>query len=104
MKKDLHRDYSALCNNTTVPPTSEYLFGDLSELTKDISDANKLARKVRPQHVRGPNRKFNMSSQCNQGPQGNRRFQAYQRPRNDFLSKGRPPRSKYKKEGEPKQT
>ena len=104
MKKDLHRDYSALCNNTTVPPTSEYLFGDLSKLTKDISDANKLARKVRPQHVRGPNRKFNMSSQRNQGPQGNRRFQLYQRPRNDFLSKGRPPRSKYKKEGEPKQT
>ena len=104
MKKDLHRDYSALCNNTTVPPTSEYLFGDLSKLTKDISDANKLAKKVRPQHVRGPNRKFNMSSQRNQGPQGNRRFQPYQRPRNDFLSKGRPPRSKYKKEGEPKQT
>ena len=47
MKKDLHRDYSALCNNTTVPPTSEYLFGDLSKLTKDISNANKLARKVR---------------------------------------------------------
>ena len=46
MKKDLHRDYSALCNNTTVPPTSEYLFGDLSKLTKDISNANKLARKV----------------------------------------------------------
>ena len=58
MNKDLHRNYSALCNNTTVPPTSEYLFGDLSKLTKDISDANKLARKVRPQHVRGPNRKF----------------------------------------------
>ena len=58
MKKDLHRDYSALCNNTTVHPTLEYLFGHLSKLTKDISDANKLARKVRPQHVRGPNRKF----------------------------------------------
>ena len=63
MKKDLHRDYLALCINTTVSPTSEYyLFGDLSKLTKDISDANKLARKVRPQHVRGPNRKFSMSS------------------------------------------
>ena len=69
MKKDLHRNYSALCNNTTVPPTSEYLFGNLSKLTKDISDANKLARKVRPQHVRGSSRKFNMSSQRNQGPQ-----------------------------------
>ena len=85
MNKDLHRNYSALCNNTTVPHTSEYLFGDLSKLTKDISDANKLARKVRPQHVRGPNRNFSMSSQRNQGPQGNRRFQPYQRPRNDFF-------------------
>lgn len=104
MKKDLHRDYSALCNNTTVPPASEYLFGDLSKLTKDISNANKLARKVRPQHVRGPNRKFSMSCQRNQGPQGNRHFQPYQRLRNDLLSIGCPPRSKYKKEGEPKQT
>ena len=51
MKKDLHRDYTALCTSTTIPPTSEYLFGDLSKLTKDISDANKLAKKVRPQQV-----------------------------------------------------
>ena len=88
MKKDLHRDYSALCINTTVSPTSEYyLFGDLSKLTKDISDANKLARKVRPQHVRGPNRKFSMSSQRNQDPEGNRRFQPYQRLRNVFYPK-----------------
>lgn len=41
MKKDLHRDYAALCTSSTIPPTSEYLFGDLSKLTKDISDANK---------------------------------------------------------------
>ena len=40
MKKDLHRDYAALCNDTTVPSSSEFLFGDLSKLTKDISDAN----------------------------------------------------------------
>ena len=84
MKKHLHRKYSALCNNTTVPPTSEYLFGDLSKLTKDISDANKLAGKVRPQHER-KFRKFSMSSQCNQGPQGNRRFQPYERSRDDFF-------------------
>lgn len=103
MKKDLHRDYSALCTFTTIPPTSEYLFGDLSKLRKDISDANKLAKKVRPQQARAQGRKYSSSSQRNQGYQGNRRYQPYQRPRNDFLSKGRPPRSKFKKEGDTKQ-
>ena len=89
MKKDLHRDYAALsCTSTTIPSTSEYLFGDLSKLTKDISDANKLAKKVRPQQARAHNRKYSKSSQRNQG---NRRYQPYQRPRNDFLSKGRLP-------------
>ena len=48
MKKDLHRDYTALCNAATVPSSSEFLFGDLSKLTKNISDANKLTKKVRP--------------------------------------------------------
>ncbi|XP_067018075.1 uncharacterized protein [Acropora muricata] len=101
MKKDLHRDYAALCTSSTIPPTSEYLFGDLSKLTKDISDANKLAKKVRPQQARAHNRKYSTSSQRNQG---NRRYQPYQRPRTDFLSKGRLPRSKFKKEGDTKQT
>jgi len=102
MKKDLHHDYLALCTSTTIPPTSEYLLGDLSKLTKDISDANKLAKKVRPQQVRAHGRKYSSSSQHNQGYQGNRRYQPYQRPRNDFLSKGRCPRSKFK-EGDTKQ-
>jgi hypothetical protein len=107
MKKDLHRDYAALCSSSTVPPSSGYLFGDLSKLTKDISEANKLTKKVRPPHysnVRG--RKFGSNSRYhsnNQSAQGNRRFNPYQRPRNDFLSKGHPPRSKTKKEGEAKQ-
>lgn len=48
MKKDLHRDYAALCTSTTIPLSLEYLFGDLSKLAKDISDANKLAKKFRP--------------------------------------------------------
>lgn len=48
MKKDLHKDYAALCSAATVPATSGYLFGDLSKLTKDISGANKLTKKVRP--------------------------------------------------------
>ena len=101
MKKDLHSDYAALCTSSTIPPTSEYLFGDLSKLTKDISDANKLAKKVRPQQARAHNRKYSTSSQRNQG---NRRYQPYQRPQTDFLSKGRLPRSKFKKEGDTKQT
>ncbi|KAK3725266.1 hypothetical protein QZH41_001280 [Actinostola sp. cb2023] len=48
MKKDLYKDYAALCNSWTVPSTSEYLFGNLSKLTKDITEANKLTKKVRP--------------------------------------------------------
>ena len=47
MKKDLHKDYVALCSASTVPVSSEYLFGDLSKLTKGISEANKLTKKVR---------------------------------------------------------
>ncbi|XP_067045557.1 uncharacterized protein [Acropora muricata] len=101
MKKDLHRNYAALCTSSTIPPTSEYLFGDLSKLTKDISYAKQLAKKVRPQQARAHNRKYSTSSQRNQG---NRRYQPYQRPRTDFLSKGRLPRSKFKKEGDTKQT
>lgn len=48
MKKDLLKDYAALCSAATVPATSGYLFGDLSKLTKDISGANKLTKKVHP--------------------------------------------------------
>ena len=39
---------------------------------------------------------------ANQGTQGNRWFHPYQRTRNDFFSKGRPPRTRLKKEGESK--
>ena len=42
---------------------STYL--EKSKLTKDVSNANKLARKVTPQHVEEANGKFSMSSQCN---------------------------------------
>ena len=93
MKRDLHRDYAALCTSTTIPPTSEYLFGDLSKLTKDIS----YAKKVRPQQARAHNRKYSPRPQRNQG---NRRYQPYQRPGNDFLSNGPLQRSKFKKEGD----
>ena len=47
MKKELHKDFAALCNPSTVEPNSDFLFGDLSKLTRDISEANKLTKKVR---------------------------------------------------------
>ena len=50
MKKEIHKDYATLCNLSTVDVTSEYLFGDLSKLAKDITEANKLTKRVRPQH------------------------------------------------------
>ena len=46
MKKDLHKDYATLPSAAAVSVTSKYLFGDLSKLTKDISEANKLTKKV----------------------------------------------------------
>lgn len=46
MKKELHKDYGSVCS--TVVGTAEFLFGDFSKLTKDITDANKLKKKMRP--------------------------------------------------------
>lgn len=46
MKKELHKDYDSVCS--TVVGTSEFLSGDLSKHTKDITDANKLTKKMRP--------------------------------------------------------
>ena len=48
MKNDLNKDYAALCSSSPVDQTYEYLFGDLSKLVKDITDANRLTKKVRP--------------------------------------------------------
>ena len=50
MKKEQNKDYSALCNSSTVDASSEFLFGDLSELAKDITVANKRTKKVRLSH------------------------------------------------------
>ena len=47
MKKYLHKNYAALCSAASVPATSEYVFGALSKLTKNMSEANKLTKKVR---------------------------------------------------------
>ena len=40
MKKELNKDYAALCNSSTADASSEFLFGDLSKLAKDITGAN----------------------------------------------------------------
>ena len=45
MKNDLNKDYAALCSSSPVDQTYEYLFGDLSKLAKDITDANRLTKK-----------------------------------------------------------
>jgi hypothetical protein len=90
MKKELHKDYAALGNVATPDPTSEFLFGDLSKLTKDISEANKLAKRVRPNFPQYSSARGEKYGGCtNYGPlasQGNRRFQPYnsQRGRKDF--------------------
>ncbi|CAH3152556.1 unnamed protein product, partial [Porites lobata] len=34
MKKEMHKDYAALCNVSTVDGSSEFLFGDLTKLAK----------------------------------------------------------------------
>ena len=103
MKKDLHRDYVALCNATTVPSSSEFLFGDLSKLTKDILDANKLTKKVRlASHSSSRGRKSTFTNHYS--AKQNRRFAPYTYSRaryndNNFLSKSRSPPMKGKKEG-----
>ena len=43
-KNDLDKDYAASC---MVNETYEHLFGDLSKLAKDITDANRLTKTVR---------------------------------------------------------
>jgi len=53
MKKELNKDYAALSNSTTVDASSEFLFGNLSKLAKDITDVNRLTKKVRPSHQQG---------------------------------------------------
>ena len=89
MKKDLHKDYAALCSSSTVPLSSEYLFGDLAKLTKDITEANKLTKKVRPQsHGNSRGKKQGQGSNYRQNyssGNGNRRYHPYQKSRSDFL-------------------
>ena len=97
MKKDLNQDLAAVCN--TAIPSGEFLFGDLSKLTKDIAETNKLTKKARPSqsvsHGR-PRAAYRSSFNNNE----NRRFQPYQRSRRGhFLDRGRSQGPRRKKEG-----
>ena len=94
MKSDLHQDYASLCSSATLEAPSEYLFGDLSKLTKDIADAHKLTKRVRRaprgrQHSQRSHREQRYSPY----PPGNRRFSAGQRGNGDFLSRGHYPKT-----------
>ena len=104
MQKEMHKDYAALCNLSTVDGTSEFLFGDLSKLAKDITEANKLTKKVRPQHS-GNSRGHDKYGGRSTYGSNQRRFQPYPRGKaSDFLGKSRfskPPRKK--KDGETSQ-
>ena len=99
MKNDLHHDYAALCSSTTLESPSEYLFGDLSKLTKEIADANKLTKKVRraPRGQQQSQKPHNSSQRFAPYSYGNRRFPPNQRAHGDFLSKGHYPKTKIKK-------
>ena len=88
MKKKLRKDYAALCNSSAVEGSSELLFGDLSKLAKDISEANKLTKKVRPSHsTNSRGDKYGGRSSYGSS-QGNRRFHPYSKGKPyDFLGK-----------------
>ena len=90
MKQDLHKDFAALCN--VHVPCGDFLFGDLSKATKDITDANKLAKKVRPAAKSQASTRGNRGySSYGQPSRSQRRYQPYQRSRNNFFEKGRFP-------------
>ena len=99
MKKELRKDYAALCNSSTVEGSSELLFGDLSKLAKDISEANKLTKKVRPPHsTNSRGDKYGGRSSYGSS-QGNRRFHPYSKEKpHDFLGKSRFSKQRKKKD------
>ena len=104
VKKELHEDYAALCNSSTVEGSSELLFGDLSKLAKDISEANNLTKKVRPSHsTNSRGDKYGGRSSYGLG-QGNRRFHPYSKGKPyDVLGKSRFSEQRKKKDGETSQ-
>lgn len=99
MKKDLHQDLAALCNTTIQ--SGEFLFGDLSKLTKDITETNKLTKKVRSSPSSSSGRGLRHTARSTFNNSENRRFQPYQRSNKQahFFERGRRPGVKRKKEG-----
>ncbi|CAB3991297.1 Hypothetical predicted protein [Paramuricea clavata] len=97
MKQDMHTDFQALCN---VPiPSGEFLFGDLSKHTKDIADANKLAKKVRPYQTATARSRQSSSGTYSRFSTGQyRRGHPYQR-RENFFDRGRFHNAKKKRGG-----
>ena len=104
MKKKLRKDYAALCNSSAVEGSSELLFGDLSKLAKDIFEANKLTKKVRPSHsTNSRGDKYGGRSSYGSS-QGNRRFHPYSKGKAyNFLGNSRFSKQRKKKDGETSQ-
>jgi len=102
MKKETHKDYAVLCNPSTVERNSEVLFGDLSKLAKDISEANKLTKKVCPQH--SANSRGDKNGGRSAYGSSQRRFHPYHMGKpSDFLGKSRFSKQRKKKDGETSQ-
>ncbi|CAB3978878.1 Hypothetical predicted protein [Paramuricea clavata] len=97
MKQDMHTDFQALCN---VPiPSGEFLFGDLSKHTKDIADANKLAKKGRPYQTATARSRQSSSGTYSRFSTGQyRRGHPYQR-RENIFDRGRFHNAKKKRGG-----
>ena len=95
MKKDLHKDFAALCN--VHMPSGDYLFGDLSKATKEITDANKLAKRVRAAgSYQTTSRVSRGNSFYGSSNRAQRRYQPYNRNKTPFFEKGRFPTTKKK--------
>ena len=91
MKKELHKDYGSVCS--TVVGTSEFLFGDLSKLIKDITDANKLTKKMRPTQSSGRRDTYRHGPNRSQGSfssRGSNRFHPYQSSKSSNFFRAKP--------------
>lgn len=100
LKKELHKDYASLCNVSPAEEgNSEFLFGDIAKATKDIAEANKLTKKVKPSN-HGSMRGNHSGQRRFSGAKGNRRFQPYSRNKSgSFLDNSHPSKFKKKREG-----
>ena len=101
MKKELHKDYAAICNvHPAEDGNSEFLFGDLSKVTKEITEANKLTKKVRPTKSNNTRDGRGYQGRSSYSGAGNHRFRPYDKNRsNNFLHRGQSSKFKKKKEG-----